>query len=125
MSKRTKIILIITGLVLMIIVFLSYIGVQSMSIEDYYGDHQNLYYQTEEGDIIVNRDLKEFRRLGKSWNRIYFVDKMDTTNLYNWFTNNKIEIYRPEQKMNSASSLTFDKIEQLIKEKEFRFIMKN
>tara|TARA_B110000967_G_C18398077_1_gene323242 strand:- start:205 stop:528 length:324 start_codon:yes stop_codon:yes gene_type:complete len=76
-------------------------GLYTMEIEDHYGDIKELYYDSNSGDIIINKTTFEFGIIEKNWNRINVrTQKKDSTDLYNWIykngTETKAEIYRAE-----------------------------
>jgi hypothetical protein len=95
MNRKIKIILSILGLAIISVCLLIGMGLYAMEIEDSYGDYQDFYYQSRQGDVVINRSTKEFRRIEKTWKRIYGIHNSDTTDLWNWLDKNEIEIYRP------------------------------
>ena len=96
-----------------------------MTIEDHYGDNQEFFFKSKPGDIIVNRTLKEIKELEKSKNRIFFVDNLDTTDLYHWLVRDKIEIYRPETEINDGGTLMIGDADRLIQTGDLILVIKN
>jgi hypothetical protein len=125
MSKRIKIILTIVTLTLLTVVYLVFKGLHLMTIEDHYGDNQDVYFKSKQGDIVINRTLRELKGLEKNDNRIFFIDNGDTTDLYHWMGDNKIEVYRPKSKLSNATTLTLEDTEELIRKNDLVFVIKN
>ena len=88
---RKKLIFIISGFLGIVIILLIYIGVGlwTMDIEDRYGDLQEVYYQSHDGDLIVLKNLKnnsdKYGLIEKSWNRVF---------VHNGMGNNKQELHQ-------------------------------
>ncbi|MCX2738974.1 hypothetical protein [Pontibacter anaerobius] len=105
MKKRTKIVVLLSvGLVFLFSGFL-YLSLHTMEIEDHYGDLQHFYYQSKDGDIIINHESKKFGLIEKDSRRIYIVDnRKEKVDLYNWvyiyndFQESKVEVFRSDTK---------------------------
>lgn len=131
MKKRTKIILsLLVGLVLLFCGFV-YISFHTMEIEDHYGDLQHFYYQTKDRDIILNHDNKKFGFIEKDSKRIRIVDnRNEKVDLYNWvyiyddFQESKIEVFRPDNKIDLAR-MNYDEVVSLTQKSEVELIIKN
>lgn len=101
-----------------------------MEIEDHYGDLQELYYELENGDVIVNKTTSEFGIIEKNWKRINIrTQKKNSTDLYNWVyqngTETKAEIYRVKNKENKLNEITYSELKELIKNSELELIYNN
>ncbi len=70
------------------------IGLYGMEIEDRYGDNQDIFYRSQEGDIVVNHETKEVGEIKKTWTRFYVVNKLDTIDTNDWWDDKSIEIYK-------------------------------
>lgn len=70
MSKTLKILL--TSFIITVIAIICFVGfgLYAMEIEDTYGDYQNIFYNTNEGDIIFLENNKRVGTIKKSWKRI-------------------------------------------------------
>ncbi len=124
MRKKTKIILGLVGLGLVALIFFVAMGLYSMEIEDHYGDNQNFFYKSKVGDIAVNRDKREFKKVEKSWTRIFIADKGERVDIWKWLNEDSVEVYR-------ARPFVYDKepsykdIKRLISEDKLELIIKN
>ena len=124
MNRKVKIILVIIGLFVFGAFFFIVAGLYAMEIEDQYGDHQNIYYKVSQGDIAVNRDTKEIRRIEKTWKRIFGINETDTIEMWRWLNENTIEIYRPASTIES-DMLIYDHIDNLVVARKLDFVIKN
>ncbi len=60
-----------------------------MEIEDHYGDLQETYFDSKNGDLIVNKKTKKFGFISKNWKRAYVITKQnDTLDLYDLINTN-------------------------------------
>lgn len=66
-----------------------------MEIEDHYGDLQEVYFESKNGDIIINKETKQYGIITKNWKRANVITKEnDTLDLYNFiYTNEKQDDY--------------------------------
>jgi hypothetical protein len=101
-----------------------------MEIEDHYGDLKELYYDSENGDLIVNKTTSEFGIIEKNWKRINIrTQQKDSTDLYNWVyqngTETKSEIYRMKNGKIELNGITYSELEKRIKNLDFKLIIKN
>ena len=62
-------------------------GFYLMLIEDQYGDFQELFFESDPGDIILNHDAQELGHVIKTFTRIK-IENGDTLDLYNWVNRN-------------------------------------
>lgn len=104
-------------------------GLYLMTIEDHYGDLQQVYFDSKSGDIIVNKQTKKFGIITKNWKRVDVITKeSDTLDLYDLIyttqVENKYEVFRSENEL-KIKDLTFDKIVKLKDEKLIETIIKN
>tara|TARA_B110000037_G_scaffold129534_1_gene147129 strand:+ start:254 stop:646 length:393 start_codon:yes stop_codon:yes gene_type:complete len=130
MKSRIKIILLTVLIGLITIVGFIGFGLYSMEIEDHYGDLQELYYNSESGDIIVNKTTSEFGLVEKNWKRINIkTKKKDSTDLHNWVYQNgietKIEIYRPKSEEIVFDGINYSELKKLIDNSKLKLITKN
>ena len=125
MNKKLKIGLIIFGLVVTATLCSVTYGFYLMEIEEHYGDSQDIFFQSRQGDIAVNRDKREFGTIEKNWKRIYIIDKVDTVDIWSWLDKDDIEIYRPRINGLTAKNLKYDDIDNLIDDKKIELIIKN
>lgn len=100
-----------------------------MTIEDHYGDLQQVYFDSKSGDVIVNKQTKKFGIITKNWKRVDVITKeSDTLDLYDLIyttqVENKYEVFRSENEL-KIKDLTFDKIVKLKDEKLIETIIKN
>jgi len=131
MRKKTKIILsALIGVALFFCGFIYFLG-HLMAIEDHYGDLQQFYYQSADGDIILNHDNKKFGIIKKNSERIYVVDnKKVEMDLYHWvyiyddFKESKIEVYRLQEPLN-LSKIKYEEVVGKVHENESELIIKN
>jgi hypothetical protein len=124
MTKRTKIILGLIGLGLFALIFFVAMGFYTMDIEDHYGDNQNFFYGSKFGDIAVNRDKKEFKKIEKSWTRVFIVDEKSKVDIWTWVTDDSVAIYRARPFVYDKEP-TYKDIERLIAEDKLELIIKN
>lgn len=129
MNKKLKYGLLIIGATLTLIIgFVSY-GLYLMEIEDHYGDLQELFYASKDGDLILNKTTSEFGVIEKNWKRIKVNNsKNERTDLYNWVYQNGVEtsseIYRPSKRLN-VEKLTINEFTDFIESKNVKFIIRN
>ncbi|MDC7996382.1 hypothetical protein [Altibacter sp. HG106] len=130
MNKGLKYGLLIFGIVIITVVGFIGFGLYSMEIEDHYGDLQKLYYESENGDIIVNKTTSEFGLIEKNWRRINIrTQKKDSTDLYNWIyqngSENKTAIYRVKTGEIELNGTTYLEVKKMIKKSELKIVTKN
>jgi len=129
LNKKLKYGLLIIGTTLSLIFgFIGY-GLYLMEIEDHYGDLQEIFYASKDGDLILNKTTSEFGTIEKNWKRIKVNGtKKETTDLYNWIYQNgvetKSEIYRPTKKLN-LEEISLGQLTDLIKNKDLKYIIQN
>ncbi|MNL19720.1 hypothetical protein D3C87_1409360 [compost metagenome] len=61
--------------VLFILFGLIAFGLYSMEIDDHYGDLQEIYFDSESGDIIINKQTQKFGIITKDWKRANVITK--------------------------------------------------
>jgi len=130
MNKALKYGLLIFGIVIITVVGFIGFGLYSMEIEDHYGDLKELYYDSKNGDLIVNKTTSEFGIIEKNWKRINIrTQQKDSTDLYNWVyqngTETKSEIYRMKNGKIELNGITYSELEKRIKNLDFKLIIKN
>ena len=130
MNKALKYGLLIFGIVIITVVGLIGFGLYSMEIEDHYGDLKELYYDSEDGDLIVNKTTSEFGTIEKNWKRINIkTQQKDSTDLYNWVyqngTETKSEIYRAKNGETELNGITYSELKKMIEKSELKLVTKN
>ena len=113
MNKKLKITLTVFGLLILGLGGFIFFGMYSLEIEDTYGDNQDIFYNSRQGDIVVNNQTKELGQIAKTWTRFYVINDQDTLDIYEWWDDKDIEIYRPMDKDTSFDSLTHKDIDRL------------
>ena len=104
-------------------------GLHLMEIEDHYGDLQQIYFNSENGDLILIKDTKTFGIITKNWKRANAItQKNDTLDLYDLIyikeRENKYELLRSDTELN-LSELTFEKIMEMKSKNSLKTILKN
>ena len=113
MNKNLKIALGILGLfILGVVVFIAK-GLYGMEIEDTYGDNQDIFYNTRQGDIVVNHETKKLGEIKKTWKRFYVTNNLDTVDVDDWWDDKNIEIYEFKDARPSGRNLDYDDLETL------------
>lgn len=120
----------IFGIVIITIVGFIGFGLYGMEIEDHYGDLKELYYDSENGDLIVNETTFEFGIIEKSWKRINIrTQRKDSTDLYNWVyrngTETKSKIYRAKKGGIELNGITYTELEKRVNNSKFKLISNN
>lgn len=85
-------------------------GLRLMSIEDRYGDLEPLYWESKDGDIIVNRSNAEMGTIECDWHRIYVKNNAGFFEIDEWLDReNKLKynvaVYRPYNKIENINHL--------------------
>jgi hypothetical protein len=117
-SKTTKIILAAVGLLTFGTGLILAFGMYSMEIEDTYGDNQDIFYNSRQGDMVINHDTKELGQITKTWKRFYVINHNDTLNINNWWDDKKIEIFRLIDNSISGNNLSYEEIDRLKRQKK-------
>lgn len=129
MNKKLKYGLLIIGVTIISIVGFIGFGLYAMSIEDHYGDLQEIFYSAKNGDLVLNKTTSDFGTVEKSWTRIQIIksDK-EIFDLYNWVNQNgvktEIELYRPSKNL-SLENISYNELADLIENKGLKLIIKN
>ena len=99
-----------------------------MDVEDRYGDLQDIYWKSEDGDIVFNKLNSTSAIIDKDWHRMHakvngkLVDVeefLDPNSKYNF----DVEIYRPNESLNGRI-ISKTEIENGIKNSSLQFIAK-
>lgn len=98
--------------------FIGY-GLYRMEIEDHYGELQELFHSSKNGDVIINKTTSEFGLIEKNWKRINIKTKeKDSTDLYNWVNRNgttsNVELYRPQGIEINLNKLEYQDVKEMI-----------
>jgi uncharacterized protein YpmB len=119
---KKKILIIVSTITLIIIVLFGFIcfGLYSMEIEDHYGDLQTAFFNSNNGDLIVNEETKKFGILKKEWKTIHVIDNNNKeTDLYNWVYINgketKFKIFRLETEIDLITEMEYSEIQEKIR----------
>lgn len=113
MNQKIKITFGVLGLLILGVVLFIAVGLYGMEIEDTYGDNQDIFYGSGEGDIVVNHTTKESGKIIKTWTRIYVTNNFDTVDIRNWWDDKNIEIYRPSDSECWERKFDYGDIERL------------
>ncbi len=125
MTRKIKIGLLIFGLVVTATLLTITYGLYLMEIEDHYVDNQEIYFQSRQGDIAVNRNKRELGTIEKDLKRIYVIDNSDTVDIWSWLDKDDIEIYRPRLNGLTAKTVNYNDIDKLVDERKIELIIKN
>lgn len=126
-SKAGKWILGILAFFILVFLFLAY-SFRLIAVEDRYGDLQDIYWKSEDGDIVFNKLNSTSAIIEKDWHRMYVringklihVDEfLDPSNKYNF----DVEIYRPNEILN-GKNISKIEIENGIRNSSIEFIAK-
>ncbi|SIT94823.1 hypothetical protein [Pontibacter indicus] len=124
MNKKFKIILGTISLIVVGMALFIAIGLYGMEIEDRYGDNQDIFYRSRQGDIVVNHQTKEFGEIKKTWTRFYVVNKLDTIDTNDWWDDKNIEIYKVTDLEPLDKSFNYSEFEKLKEEGKLELKMK-
>ncbi|WP_400190932.1 hypothetical protein [Hymenobacter sp. B81] len=117
MKSRAKVIIWISVFAIGGLAVLFWIGFQTMEIEDRYGGLQEIYYQAENGDIIIDSN-KRAGFIYKDSHRIFVEENECMKDLNNWVGVNgeklKINVYRPEYLETFTENITSEKLIKFI-----------
>ena len=122
MNKTIKIILTVFGVLILGISGLIMFGMYSIEIEDTYGDNQDIFYNSDQGDIIINHQTKEVGQIAKTWTKFYVIKHKDTLNIYEWWDDKNIEIFHLLDKDVSGANLSYEDIDRLKKENRIELL---
>ena len=130
MSKTLKYGLLIFGTIIISLIGFVGFGLYTMEIEDQYGNFQELFYESKNGDIIVNKTTSEFGIIEKNWKRINIrTQNKDSTDLYFWIyqngLKNKTEVYRPKKGKIEINEITYSELIKKIDESKLKLIARN
>lgn len=130
MRRRIKLIILTTIIAIIGVVAFIGFGLYTMEIEDHYGDIKELYYDSKNGDIIINKTTSEFGIIEKNWKRINIrTQKKDSIDLYNWIyqkgIETKAEIYRVKSGKTELNKITYSELKKRIDNTDFKLIIKN
>jgi hypothetical protein len=130
LSKALKYGLLISGIAIIAVVGFIGFGLHAMEIEDHYGDYQEIYYESQNLDIIVNEETSEFGIVAKNWKRLNIrtIEK-DSTDLYTFASKesyySKIKLYRPKIEIEKIKQMEFNDIQKLIAENKIKLILEH
>lgn len=100
-----------------------------MEIEEQYGNMQEVFFDSKSGDIIINKQTKQFGIITKTWKRVHVITKKnDTLDLYDLIyknqEENKYEVLRSENEVR-INELSFEKVIELKSKNLLETIIKN
>lgn len=112
MNTTKKILIGITFLFLTL-GFMVYRGLYLMAIEDRYGDLQNVYFDSQSGDILVNNINKKSGEILLENNRVYVIQNDKKFDLEEWLDPNSkmkfnLDVYGKDSKSNTKLHLEFE-----------------
>ncbi|WP_035648290.1 hypothetical protein [Flavobacterium sp. ASV13] len=119
-----KVIISLAILLFLFFVFIAW-GLYLTEIEDHYGDLQEIYFESKSGDLIINKQTKNFGIISKSWKRANIITKQhDTLDLYTFINEDKYEVFRSDENL-ILNKLDFDKIIRLKSKKTIESVLHN
>jgi hypothetical protein len=122
--KKRNTILILLGMLLIGILGGIFFGLYLMAIEDNHGDNQDIFFNSESGDIIVNNDSKEVGRILKLEMGFILVNNKEPVNTNAWWDDKNIEILRPLDDSRFFKELNYDDILELKTKGKIKLIKK-
>ena len=98
-----------------------------MEIEDRYGDLQEIYWKSKDGDIVFNKLNSSSAVIEKDWRKMYVKINGKLVNIDEWLDpNNKynfdLVIYRPKEGLENTKNLNRIEIENGIGNSSLEFI---
>ena len=126
-KTRNKIIISIIGILILIIGFFGF-AFHGIEIEDQYGDLQDFYFKSKNGDIMIFGEYEKIGLVNKTQKRIQIINsKKDTVDLYNWFNDDRYpngsnKLLRAKVEI-SIDELEKEIIKQKLQRKELKEIM--
>lgn len=93
-----------------------------MQIEDTFGEIEDIYYNSKDGDFIVNKDLKQFGFIKKEWTKMHIINQKDTLDWSNWY-DDRVEVYRVNDNKNlDIQKINYDDLMKKIKEGQIKLV---
>ena len=128
MTKRTKQILI--GLAVLTAAVFSFIiyGLYLMTIEDRYGDLQQIYFDSESGDVIINNLNGQTGILEFEGRQVFVNTGKDVQHVDEWLDPLhkyifNADIYHPEEKSSGFIGMDKNALEQKIRSGKLRPVL--
>ncbi|MEW5677221.1 hypothetical protein ABGT15_12980 [Flavobacterium enshiense] len=122
---------IIISILITVVVFFGFIGwgLYLMEIEDHYGDLQEIYFESQSGDLIINNETKKIGIITKNWKRADVITQQkDTLDLHDLIyingKENKYEVFRPKTELN-FQELDYEKLINFKQKGTIKSIVKN
>lgn len=101
----------------------------AMEIEDRYGDLQYFYFRSENGDLMVNLDLRKVGVVRKTRRFMRILDNNKEVDLYEWVypkeQETKVAIYRVEEEGLHVLNVGYDQLQHLINTHQAELVIKN
>ena len=117
---------IVIGIVMLIIGIFGF-AFHAMEIEDHYGDLQDFYFKSNNGDLMVFGKYKKIGLVDKTWTTIRIINLTgDTIDLFNWFYDDnypeaEIKLYKIKNQF-ELDELNKDEVKRMIENDEVRSI---
>jgi len=101
----------------------------AMNIEDRYGDLQYFYFRSENGDLMVNLDLRKVGVVRKTRQFMRILEKDKEVDLYEWVypkeQETKVAVYRVEAEGLHVFNVGYDQLQHLIDAHQAELVIKN
>ena len=128
LNKLIKYKLLIFGILIVTIVGFVSFGLYTMQIEDHYGNYQEIYYKSKDGDIIINEESSKIGIIRKNWKRLnVLVIENSSIDLYTFASEvghySKIKVFRPKTKIEKIEQMNLIAIRKLITENKAELII--
>jgi hypothetical protein len=128
MKKHTKFILGVLAVVIGAVIYLLVDGLYAMDIEDHYGDLQTVYYQADDGDLIID-NKNRYGFLKKVSNRIYVEEDDYMRDLNSWVNISqstvKFSVYKFKVYETWITRPSYVEIKRLINEQKLKAKISN
>lgn len=89
-----------------------------------YGDNQNFFYESKVGDTAVNRGRKEFKKVEKSWKKVFVADERGRVDIWKWLNEDSVEVYR-DQPFVYDKEPSYNDIQRLVSEDKLELVIEN
>jgi len=98
----------------------AFFGLRLMDIEDRYGDLQTVYFDAQDGDIILNKTNSKIAIIESDWHRIYVKNKNELIGIEEWLGPNyhykfNLAIYRPNKEIKNIESVKISELQSQAK----------
>ncbi len=119
MIKGIKLAAIVLLFAAILIAFFLFFGFYAMEIEDHFGNHQEIFYRSRNGDVIVQENSKDFGVVQKSWTRLtLWTNEKDSLGLYHFIGDSQemesVKIYRSRDSAIDFKEKSYKEIQAMI-----------